>query len=115
VKHVPHGLTIGLVVAETLDRERQHVPEALERVADALGEPRDGTSDGTRAVRAMRRILAELDFPVLSSLDLTEADIDHLADLALEDFFITMAPEPWSKQEVVDAFLAALALESRAA
>jgi alcohol dehydrogenase len=115
VKHVPHGLTIGLVVAETLDRERQYVPEALERVADALGEPRDGTSDGTRAVRAVRRILAELDFPVLSSLELTESDIDHLADLALDDFFITMAPEPWSKQEVVDAFLAALALESRAA
>ena len=89
------------------------MPEALERVADALGEPRDGTSDGTRAVRAVRRILAELDFPVLSSLELTEADIDHLADLALEDFFITQAPVPWSKQEVVDAFQAALALESR--
>jgi alcohol dehydrogenase len=115
VKHVPHGLTIGLVVAETLDRERQHVPEALERVADALGEPRDGTSDGTRAVRAVRRILAELDFPVLSSLDLSEGDIDHLADLALADFFITQAPEPWSRQEVVDAFHAALALKARAA
>jgi alcohol dehydrogenase len=84
-------------------------------VADALGEPRDGTNDGTRAVRAMRRILAELDFPVLSSLDLTAADLDHLADLALEDFFITQAPEPWSKDEVVAAFTAALALESRAA
>jgi alcohol dehydrogenase class IV len=115
VKHVPHGLTIGLVVAETLDRERAYVPEALERVADALGEPRDGTSDGTRAVRAMRRILAELDFPVLSSLEFTDADIDHLADLALEDFFITQAPEPWSKDEVVAAFAAALALKSRAA
>lgn len=115
VKHVPHGLTIGLVVAETLDRERAHVPEALERVADALGEPRDGTSDGTRAVRAMRRILAELDFPVLSSLEFTDADIDHLADLALEDFFITQAPVPWTKDDVVDAFRAALALESRAA
>ncbi len=27
----PHGLTVGLVLAETLDRERHHVPELLER------------------------------------------------------------------------------------
>ena len=113
VKHVPHGLTIGLVVAETLDRDRVFVPEALERVADALGEPRDGTADGSRGVRAVRRILAELDFPVLSSLDFTEADLDGLADLALEDYFITQSPSPWSKEEVVAAFSAALALTSR--
>jgi alcohol dehydrogenase class IV len=62
----------------------------------------------------VRRVLAELDFPVLSSLGITDADVDRLADLALADFFITMAPEPWSKQEVVDAFLSALSLESRA-
>ena len=68
VTHVPHGLTIGLVLAETLERERAHVPELLERVADAMGEPDDGSGDGSRAVRAVRRILAELDFPVLSSL-----------------------------------------------
>ena len=115
LKHVPHGLTIGLVLVETLERERQHVPEQLERVADAMGEPADGTHDGSRAVRAVRRILAQLDFPVLGSLGFVDADLDQLADLALADFFITMAPEPWSKDEVVDAFRAALSLESRAA
>lgn len=113
VKHVPHGLTIGLVVAETLERERHHVPEQLERVADAMGEPEDGSKDGSRAVRAMRRVLADLNFPVLSSLGITADDIDHLADLAMADFFITQAPVPWTKQEVVDAFNAALALTSR--
>ena len=113
VKHVPHGLTIGLVVAETLERERHHVPEQLERVADAMGEPDDGSKDGSRAVRAVRRVLADLNFPVLSSLGITAADIDHLADLAMADFFITQAPVPWSKQEVVDAFNAALALTAR--
>ena len=113
--HVPHGLTIGLVLAETLERERAYVPGLLERVADAMGEPDDGSGDGSRAVRAVRRILAELDFPVLSSLGFTEGDLDHLADLALDDYFITMSPEPWSKDEVVTAFASALALEARAA
>jgi len=115
ITHVPHGLTIGLVLAETLERERAHVPEVLERVADAMGEPDDGSGDGSRAVRAVRRILAELDFPVLVSLGLTVGDIDRLADLALEDYFITMSPEPWTKDEVVAAFESALALTARAA
>jgi alcohol dehydrogenase len=115
VTHVPHGLTIGLVLAETLERERAHVPEQLERVADAMGEPDDGSRDGSRAVRAVRRILAELDFPVLSDLGFTEGDLDHLADLALADYFITMSPVPWSKDEVVTAFASALDLGERAA
>ncbi len=64
----PHGLTVGLVLVETLEREREIVPEQLERVADALGAPADGSADGGRAVRAVRDLLGELDFPVLSSL-----------------------------------------------
>lgn len=115
VKHVPHGLTIGLVLAETLDRERAHVPEILERVADAMGEPADGSNDGSRCVRAVRRILAELNFPVLASLGFTEGDLDQLADLALADYFITMSPVTWTKAEVVNAFSSALRLSERAA
>ena len=113
IKHVPHGLTIGLVLAETLERERAHVPQTLERVADAMGEPDDGSNDGSRCVRGVRRLLAQLEFPVLSSLGITEADLSHLADLALADFFITMSPVPWSKDEVVGAFASALALSDR--
>ena len=115
IRHVPHGLTIGLVLAETLEREAAHVPDKLERVADAMGEPDDGSGDGSRAVRAVRRILAQLDFPVLSSIGVGAGDVEQLADLALADFFITMAPHPWTRAEVVAAFEEALALEDRSA
>ena len=113
LKHVPHGLTIGLVLAETLERECKYVPEQLERVADAIGVPADGTRDGSRAVRAIRKVLADLNFPVLSSLGFVENDLDQLADLALADYFITMSPHPWSKEEVIAAFKSALDLKSR--
>ena len=115
LKHVPHGLTIGLVLVETLTREARVVPEKMERVADAMGVPQDGTKDGSRCVNAVRKILAELQFPVLSSLGFVEGDIDELAEIALNDFFITQAPTPWSKQEVIDAFMSALKLKSRVA
>lgn len=113
LKHVPHGLTIGLVLVETLTREAKVVPAKMERVADAMGVPDDGSKDGSRTVEAVRKILAQLNFPVLSSLGFVEADIDNLADIALEDYFITQAPTPWSKEEVVEAFMSALKLQTR--
>jgi len=115
LKHVPHGLTIGLVLVETLTREARVVPEKMERVADAMGVPADGTSDGSRAVKAVHKILADLDFPVLSSIGITQADIELLSENAMNDYFITQAPKPWSKAEVVEAFTAALKLEKRSA
>jgi alcohol dehydrogenase len=113
VKHVPHGLTIGLVLAETLERETQHVPEQLERVADAMGVPADGTSDGSRCVTAIRQILKDLQFPVLRDIGVTDDELDLLTDLALQDFFITMSPVPWSRDEVYAAFRAAYDLQVR--
>jgi alcohol dehydrogenase len=110
--HLPHGLTVGLVFAETLDREQQHVPELLERVADAMDAPDDGSRDGSRAAAAVRRLLAELEFPVLADVGVTAADLDELTERSLGDFFITQSPAPWSADEVRAAF--ASALEQRA-
>ena len=109
----PHGLTIGLVLAETLERERRFVPGQLERVADALGAPDDGSDDGSRAVRAVRELLRELDFPVLGSLGLTEGDLDDLTARTMGDFFLGQSPEPWSVGEVRAAFAEALAIDRR--
>ncbi|GFG54834.1 alcohol dehydrogenase [Mycolicibacterium agri] len=108
-----HGLTIGLVFAETLERERRFVAGQLERVADAWGLPDDGSGDGSRLVTAVRSLLADLQFPVLSDLGLTADDLDRLTDLALADYFITMSPEPWTRTEVRDAFATALSLHDR--
>jgi alcohol dehydrogenase len=113
MKHVPHGLTIGLVLVETLQREKAHVPEQLERVADALGVPAGGVADGSRAVEGVQSILRDLRFPVLRDIGVEEADLDTLADMTLNDFFITMSPVPWTREEVLAAFRSAYELTSR--
>jgi alcohol dehydrogenase len=110
---IPHGLTIGLVLAETMDHDRRAVPELFERVADALGEPDDGSGDGSRAVRGVRRILREIEFPVLPSIGVTEDDLDELAENALKDYYISVAPNPWSHEDVVRAYREALAITAR--
>ena len=110
---LPHGLTIGLVLAESMDRDRRFVPERFERVADALGAPEDGSKDGSRAVRAVRDILRRLEFETLASVGVQEEDLAELSAGALADNFMAVAPEPWSEAEAEAAYRSALALGDR--
>jgi choline dehydrogenase len=115
VKHLPHGLTIGLVLAETLELTRADCVERLERVADALGEPDDGTADGSRAVRAVRRIVAAARFPTLRDVGVTEEDLPALVESTTgeQSYNLDVDCHNWTATEVGQAFRAALALESR--
>jgi alcohol dehydrogenase len=107
---LPHGLTIALVLAETMDRDRRFVPERFDRIADALGEPQTGSGDGSRAVRAVTRILEELGFETMEAVGVREEHLDELTEKALADYFIGVAPEPWSAAEVRAAYAQGLAL-----
>jgi choline dehydrogenase len=107
---LPHGLAVGLVLAETLDVDRRARPEALDRVADALGEPPHGAGDGSRAVRAVARILASIGFPTCAAAGITAADVDALVPVAMDDYCLTVSPYPWTPEDVRGAYAAALAV-----
>jgi choline dehydrogenase len=115
VKHLPHGLTVGLVLAETLDVSRAECADRLERVADSLREPADGGDDGSRAVRAVRRILAEVGFPTLRGAGVTEEDVPALVASATaeQSYNLEIDCHDWTQAEVEHAFRAALAVEAR--
>jgi len=110
---LPHGLSVGLVLAETLDVDRGACADRLERVADALWEPRDGSADGSRAVRAVRRLLAEIGFPTCTEAGVAAADLDALVGLALDDYCLTVSPHAWTAGDIRLAYANALALEAR--
>ena len=111
--HLPHGLTVGLFLAEALDTNRRVCAAALERVADALGEPAGGSEDGARAVNAVRRILAEVEFPTCSSLELDSGVIDAMVPAALDDYCLSVDPLEWDEADVRGAFEAAWTLAGR--
>jgi choline dehydrogenase len=113
VRHAPHGLTVGVVLAHTLEREREHVAGQLDRIADVLQLPADGSAPGARTIRWVQGLLGELEFPVLSSLGIDEGDLDQLTDLATQDFFLTQSVVPWSPDEVRAVLRAAIAEPSR--
>ena len=110
---LPHGLTIGLVLAESMDRDRHHAPAQFERIADALGAPKDGSNDGSRAVAAVREILRRLEFPTMRAAGVRPDQVDTLAGQALEDYFITCAPAPWTLDEARAVYDQGLALGDR--
>jgi alcohol dehydrogenase class IV len=104
---------VGLVLAETLDVDRQACADRLERVADALGEPPGGAPDGARAVRGVRRLLAAAGFPTLRESGVRPDDVGPLVALAREDYCLTVSPHAWSDDDIRDAYGAALAVERR--
>lgn len=110
---LPHGLTVGLVLAETLDISRAECAPALERVADALGADQDGSGDGSRAVRAVQRLLAEISFPTAAEAGLRPEHVEQLTPLALEEYFMTVDPHRWTSDDVRQAYEAALAVSTR--
>ncbi len=110
---LPHGLTVGVVLAETLDVSRADCAAALERVADALGAAPDGSADGSRAVREVQRLLASISFPTAGEAGLRPEHIDELTPLALEEYFMTVDPHRWTADDVRGAYDAALAVSAR--
>ena len=110
---LPHGLTVGLMLAETLEVNRPQCGDRLERVADALGEPDDGSGDGSRAVRAVGRLLAQIGLPTLREVGVGEGHVDRLVELSLADYCLTVNPRVWSERDVRSAYAAALARERR--
>jgi len=110
---LPHGLTVGLVLAETLEVNRPACAAQLERVADALGEPDDGSGDGSRAIRAVRRLLAAVELPTLREAGVEERHVDWLVELSMADYCLTVNPRVWDAGDVRSAYEAGLALERR--
>jgi alcohol dehydrogenase len=115
VAHLPHGLTIGLVVAETLELSRGDCAARLERVADALGEPADGSADGSRAVRALQRILAEIGLPTLREVGLEEESLPELVERTFGEqaYNLEVDCHAWTTKEVEHAFRVAFSREAR--
>ena len=115
VAHLPHGLTVGLVVAETLELSRGDCAERLERVAEALGEPVDGTADGSRAVRAVRRLLADVGLPTLAEAGVTEDALPALVASATgeQSYNLEIDCHDWTATGVEQAFRSGLALAAR--
>jgi choline dehydrogenase len=111
---IPHGLSVGVMLAESMEHDRLYVPERMERIADALGAPAGGSGDGSRAVSAVRSLLARVGCPVLRDLGVGPADVAALADTALAAW-IPVEPGPWARANVEEAYRRALSLETRGA
>jgi alcohol dehydrogenase len=109
---IPHGLSVGLVLAESMEIDRQAAPQRFERVADAMAEPDDGSADGSRAVRAVGRLLRGVGLPTAEGVGLREDMIDELVDSALA-FWPSTPPHDWTPDDVRGAYQAALALGPR--
>jgi len=110
---IPHGLAVGLTLVECLETNRPARVEELERIGEALGEPDDGSGDGTRGIRAVRQVLHEVGFPVAATVGIDDARMADLIAISLDDYCLTTNPVAWGPAEVEDAFRRSLAVTTR--
>lgn len=108
VLHLPHGLAVGITLAEALDVTRRTAPAQLERVADALGEPPGGEGDGRRAVTAVRRLLAAAGLPSAAAAGMRAEHVEAMAALALADYCLSVDAHAWNAADVRAAYAAAI-------
>ena len=74
--------------------------------ADLLAHGRDAGIPGEREEQESRR----LEGSVHAAVGVGESDLDGLTEGALADYFISVAPAPWSPAEVRAAYARGLAL-----
>jgi alcohol dehydrogenase len=110
---LPHGLTVGLVLVETLEVNRVACAAALDRIGEALGETGSGVAAGERGLRAIRRLMAQVSFPVCRDVGVGPEHLEELVEHAVTDELLAFNPRPWGDQEVRTAFSAALARYDR--
>ena len=96
-----------MMLAESMEHDIQFEPERFERIADAMGAPKDGTTDGTRAIRAVRALLTSLGCATLADHGITEAHVEALTACALAGW-VPVEPGPWTPDDVRAAYLRAL-------
>ena len=82
---------------------------------NAQGSWRGKSGDGSRAVRAVRRVLHSVAFPTMSEAGVREEHVERLTELTLTEqaFFFDYDCHDWSRDEVAGAFREALALTAR--
>ena len=112
--HLPHGLTVGLFLAEALDTNRRVCAPLLERVGRRTGRAgrrQRRTVHGQSS--AVRRILAAVEFPTCGSLGLDADLIEAMVPAALDDYCLSMDPLDWNEADVRGAYDAAWGLSGR--
>ena len=107
VKHLPHGLTIGLVVAETLDVSRaglRRPPRAGRRRARGAGATGRPTAPAPCA--PSDACWPTSPFPTLRDVGVTEEDIPALVESATgeQSYNLDVDCHAWSAAEVEQAF-----------
>ncbi|MGH3073531.1 MAG: alcohol dehydrogenase, partial [Gaiellales bacterium] len=75
--------------------------------------PDDGSGDGSRAVTAVRRLLAAAEFPTCAGAGVAPDAIEALVPAAVEDYCLAVDGHDWSEADVRAAFAAAVALSAR--
>ncbi len=104
---VPHGIANAIILPHAMRFNLETCAARLARVAEAVEVTLPTQSDGSRAeaaIQAVERLIAQLGLPQrLREVGVKEADLPHLAQLALKSSAVQQNPRPLSDAAQAEA------------
>ena len=93
--NVANGIVNAILLPWTMRFNASATQHTTRRIAESLRTAPGGNADG--AVETLQLLLDRLNIPRrLRDIGLAQADLEHVADAAMSDWFISRAPRPIS-------------------
>jgi len=109
---LPHGVCNAILLPYVEAYNKQVVPERFADIARAMGENIEGLSlekAADRAIDAIRKLASDIGIPSgLKELGAKEADLELLAEHAMQDVCRLTNPRELSKEDIIEIYRKAL-------
>ncbi len=103
--HLPHGNACGIILPEAMEFISETVPEAVKKVAVAMGLPVTVATSGSEAGKMISKKVLEFYAIVgqktLKQNNIPEADIPAIAEMATTDVTYPFCPRKPSKEDII--------------
>ena len=103
--HLPHGNACGIILPEAMEFIAETVPDAVKKVAGAMGlkvtDSTSGKEAGAMISKAVLDLYAVIGQKTLKQNNIAESDFPAIAEMATTDVTYPFCPRKASKEEII--------------
>jgi alcohol dehydrogenase class IV len=103
--HLPHGNACGIILPEAMEFIAETVPDAVKKVAGAMGlkvtDSTSGKEAGAMISKAVLDLYAVIGQKTLKQNNIAESDFPAIAEMATTDVTYPFCPRKARKEEII--------------
>ena len=100
VYDLPHGVCNAIFLPYVMDYNMEYSVERYARLAKAMGLNFENEFEGAvKAVKAVKKLAADVKLPIFSSLNVNTDDFEKLAEMSVKNISTESNPRPMTKED----------------